>query len=88
MKITERQVSKLTGELRDRGLILWSYEGDGSRGTYITITDAGQMLLEKNEKLLRDYFVRVIDRFGTGNVSELLRLMKQLEEIMETEFSR
>ena len=44
-------------------------------------------LLEKNEKLLRDYFVRVIDRFGAGNVSELLRLMKQLEEIMETEFS-
>ena len=87
MKITERQVSKLTGELRDRGLILWSYEGDGSRGTYITITDAGQMLLEKNEKLLRDYFVRVIDRFGAVNVSELLRLMKQLEEIMETEFS-
>lgn len=87
MKITERQVSKLTGELRDSGLILWSYEGDGSRGTYITITDAGQMLLEKNEKLLRDYFVRVIDRFGAGNVSELLRLMKQLEEIMETEFS-
>ena len=67
--------------------VLWSYEGDGSRGTYITITDAGQMLLEKNEKLLRDYFVRVIDRFGAGNVSELLRLMKQLEEIMETEFS-
>ena len=81
MKITERR------ELRDRGLILWSYEGDGSRGTYITITDAGQMLLEKNEKLLRDYFVRVIDRFGAVNVSELLRLMKQLEEIMETEFS-
>ena len=25
MKITERQVSKLTGELSDRGLILWSY---------------------------------------------------------------
>ena len=45
------------------------------------------MRLEKNEKLLRDYFVRVIDRFGAVNVSELLRLMKQLEEIMETEFS-
>ena len=49
MKITERQVSKLTGELRDRGLILWSYEGDGSRGTYITITDAGQMLLGEGQ---------------------------------------
>ena len=49
MKITERQVSKFTGELRDRGLILWSYEGDGSRGTYITITDAGQMLLGEGQ---------------------------------------
>ena len=85
MRLTIRQMSKMAGNLRDRGLITWSHDGNGNEGTYLSITDSGQKLLEENQKMIKDYFGRVIEKFGNENLVELLQLMKQLDTIMQGE---
>lgn len=85
MQLTVRQTSRMAGELRDRGLILWSHDGNGSEGTYVTITDNGKELLQAQEEILKKYYVKVIERFGRENMIQLLQMMKQLETIMSSE---
>lgn len=85
MQLTIRQTSKMVGELRDRGLILWSHDGNGSEGTYVTITEMGRKLLEEQEQILKKYYGKVIGKFGKENMIKLLQLMKQLETVMSSE---
>ena len=85
MQFTIRQTSKLIGNLKDRGLLSWSHDGDGSEGTYVTITKMGEKLLKEQEEILRKYYGRVIKKYGKENMVLLLQLMKQLETVMSSE---
>lgn len=82
MELTIRQTSKMVGELKDRGLLLWSHDGNGKEGTYVTITDTGKKLLSVQEEVLREYYRKVIEEFGKDNLINLLQLMKQLDTVM------
>ena len=84
MQLSIRQTSKMVGDLRDRGLILWSHDGNGSEGTYVTITETGQKLLDEQEEVLKNYYGRVIEKYGKENMIQLLCLMKQLETVMSS----
>ena len=85
MQLTMRQTSKMVGELQDRGLLHWSHDGNGSEGTYVTITELGQELLERQETMLKNYYGRVIEKYGKENLILLLQMMKQLESVMSSE---
>lgn len=85
MQLSIRQTSKLAGSLRDRGLVTWSHDGDGSGGTYVTLTEEGKQLLSQQKEILEEFYGRVIEKFGTQNLLQLLRLMKQLETVMSSE---
>lgn len=85
MKLTIRQTSKLIGKLKERGLVVWSHDGNGSDGTYVTITKEGDELVERQQAVLKEYYERVIGKFGKDNLIQLLNLMKQLEIIMGSE---
>ncbi len=88
MQMTIRQTSKMVGNLRDRGLLLWSHDGNGSEGTYVTITESGKKLLKNQEQILRGYYGKVIEKYGKENLIQLLRLMKELETVMSSELER
>ena len=85
MQLTMRQTSKMIGQLRDRGLVVWSHDGNGSDGTYVTITENGQKLLKTQEEILKNYYEKVIGKFGKENMIHLLQIMKPLETIMSSE---
>lgn len=85
MQMTIRQTSKLVGGLKDRGLIKWLHDGDGSDGTYVVITEEGLKLLEQQQNAFKEYYGKVIDKFGRDNLIQLLNLMKQLETVMSSE---
>lgn len=85
MHLTIRQTSKMVGNLKEKGLLEWSHDGNGSEGTYVTITEMGQKLFHEQEAVLRDYYGRVIEKFGKENLILLLQLMKQLETVMSSE---
>lgn len=85
MQLTVRQTSKVMERLRDRGLILWSYDGNGSQGTYVTITETGKKLYLEQETILKDCYGKVIENFGKENLVLLLKLMKQLDTLVYDE---
>ena len=67
---------------------MWSHDGNGSEGTYVTITESGKKLLKNQEQILRDYYGKVIEKYGKENLIQLLRLMKELETVMSSELER
>ena len=85
MQLHIRQISKMVAALRDRGLLTWAHDGDGSEGTYVTITESGKKLLAEEEAVLKSYYGKVIEKFGKENMIQLLQLMKQLETVMSGE---
>ena len=88
MQLSMRQTSKMVGDLRDRGLVTWSHDGNGKDGTYVTITDNGKTLLEKQEEIVKKFYGRVIDSFGKENLIRLLHQMKELETVMTREIEQ
>lgn len=85
MQVPIRKISKIVGQLRDRGLVKWSYDGAGDEGTYVVITEDGSGLITDQENKLRDYYGRVIEKYGTDNMIQLLEMMKRLETVMSIE---
>ena len=85
MELSMRQTSRMVGELRDKGLVTWSHDGSGKDGTYVTITESGQKLLEAQEAIVKKYYGRVIKSYGKENLIHLLQLMKELETVMSSE---
>lgn len=85
MQLTMRQTSNMIGKLRDKGLVVWSHDGNGSEGTYVVITDLGRQQLQEQEQILKKYYGKVIEKFGKEKLIQLLQLMKELETIMSSE---
>lgn len=85
MQMSIRQTSKLVRDLRDRGYVKWSHDGNGTNGTYVTITAAGEEQLHVQEEIIKEYYGGVIDKFGKENMVQLLVLMKELDTVMESE---
>ncbi|MBO5154898.1 MAG: MarR family transcriptional regulator [Eubacterium sp.] len=88
MQLSMRQTSKMVGDLRDRGLVTWSHDGNGKDGTYVTITESGKQLLENQETIVKEFYGRVIDSFGKENLIHLLHQMKELETVMTREIEQ
>ncbi len=87
LEITVQQASKAVRRIADRGLVTWEHDGNGSEGTYVTITEAGEELLREQQGILRDYYGRVADIFGRERFRELLALLNELEDAMDTALS-
>lgn len=85
LNLSISKMSNVAANLRNRGLILWSHDGDGSEGTYLTVTETGLKLMDKQEEKLKNYYERVINRFGLKNTVDLIGKMTALETIMEEE---
>lgn len=86
MQLSIRQTSRMIGGLKERGLINWSHDGNGSEGTYVTITTGGRDLFRQQETVVKEFYGKVIEKFGADNMVQLLNLMKQLETLMKSEF--
>ena len=86
MRLSMRQTSQMAGELKDRGLVTWSHDGDGSDGTYLSITDSGRELIARNEEAIKKYYGNVIEKYGREDMIQLLQMMKRLETVVQSEF--
>ena len=82
LEVPLHSMSKMAGDLKNRGLVSWSHDGDGSNGTYIALTDLGVKCMSRQE----EYYSKVIERFGHDNLINLLHQIEKLEEIMDIEF--
>lgn len=87
LRLPIRSVSKLVGRLRDKDLVLWSHDGIGEEGTYVSITEHGLMIMEKQGEILKNYYGEVIARFGREKMITLLKLADEFEEVANSVFS-
>ena len=85
LNLSISKMSNVATNLKNRGLVIWSHDGDGSEGTYLTVTETGLKLMDKQEDKLKNYYERVINRFGLKNTIDLIGKMTALETIMEEE---
>lgn len=85
MELAMPQLSPIIGKLNDKGLLFWSHDGNGSGGTYVALTESGHAALIHQEEALKAYFGRVIEQFGKENFIQLLKLTKQLDDVMNEE---
>ncbi|MGN1249316.1 MAG: MarR family winged helix-turn-helix transcriptional regulator [Candidatus Spyradocola sp.] len=85
LRLSIPQTSRMVGSLRDKGLVSWSHDGDGSEGTYLAVTPTGLALMERQDARLKEYYARVVDKFGRDNMAQLLQLMVRLEQVMDEE---
>ncbi|MGI6510986.1 MAG: hypothetical protein ACOX1W_00960 [Catenisphaera adipataccumulans] len=88
MQIPMRKASQMVNDLKERGAVAWEYDGDGSEGTYVVITESGEKLLEEREKQLNVFYGDVIKEFGKENMIQLLHLMRRMDVIVNTEFKK
>lgn len=85
MQMPIRQTSRIIRELQDKGLVVWSHDGDGSEGTYVTVTQEGITRFYKQEEGMIHFFGNVIEKFGQENLMQLLRLMKEFGTVLSAE---
>ena len=85
LRLSIPQASRMVGSLRDKGLVTWSHDGDGSEGTYLSVTPTGLALMERQDASLKEFYGRVVEKFGRENMAQLLQLMMQLEQVMDGE---
>lgn len=85
LQISIRQTSNMMGHLEDRGLVEWSHDGNGSDGTYVVVTETGKKYVEEQQSIMKEYYGKVIQKYGKENLLKLLQMMKQLETVMSEE---
>ena len=55
LNLSISKMSNVATNLKNRGLVIWSHDGDGSEGTYLTVTETGLKLMDKQEDKLKNY---------------------------------
>ena len=83
-----RKTSKLIREMNGKSLIDWDHDGDGKDGTYVTITEHGMKVFEETDSKLREFYTRILQKFGKEKIVQLLQLMKEFDSVMRTELEQ
>lgn len=82
MQLTMRNTSQKVSLLCERGLVVWTHDDNGSEGTYVTVTQTGEKLLQQQNRVCKEYYEAVIAQFGEQNMVDLIEQMRQLERVM------
>lgn len=87
-KIPMYKVSEIVRDMSERGMVTWTHDGKGEEGTYIILTESGMKAAKEQQAILKEFYSRVIARFGKDKFIELLHLMADLDQVMETELDQ
>lgn len=85
LKVPMNRVSEMIQKLRDRGVLIWTHDGDGSEGTYVKLTASGREAMKKQQEILGSYYRNVIEEFGKEEFVQMLQMLARLERIMDKE---
>ncbi|MGN0317934.1 MAG: hypothetical protein ACI4E1_08405 [Lachnospira sp.] len=83
-----RKTSKLIREMSSKNLINWDHDGDGKDGTYVTLTEHGKNVFTETEENLRDFYTKVLQKFGEEKLIQLLQFMKEFDSVTRTELEQ
>ena len=87
-KLPMYKVSEIVRDMSERGMVTWTHDGTGEEGTYIVLTESGIKAAKEQQGILKEFYSRVIERFGKDKFVELLGLMTNLDQVMESELEQ
>lgn len=87
-KIPMYKVSEIVRDMSERGMVTWTHDGKGEEGTYIVLTESGMKAAKEQQAILKEFYSHVIERFGKDKFVELLGLMADLDQVMESELDQ
>ena len=85
LDLSIRKTSKSVAKLRDMGYVVWEHEGDGADGTFVLLTEEGASVLKEREKQVKEFFVKIVEKYGKEDMKALLQMLKRFETVMSTE---
>lgn len=83
LKMQMPAVSTMVQRLQNAGFVIWKHDGTGTEGTYITLSEHGRDLVERQREILADYFEKVVSRLGIDRTKEIMSSMKELQDVMD-----
>ena len=81
-------ITEMVRKLRDKGLVVWTHDGNGQEGTYVKVTELGARSVLEQREILSDFHKNVIDEFGSDRFLNMIREMSEFEEIMNKEIEK
>lgn len=84
MQMPIQEVSAMVEKLSIQELVTWTYDGIGESGTYVMITERGSSLMREQELKLKEYYGKVIEKYGKDKFIQLIQMMKEMEEVTKS----
>lgn len=81
---TMSAASKKIRILEEKGLIERRTSETDRRNSYITLSEKGKAICEKERKRKHDWVLKVISRMGEDDMEQLITLSNRMFDIMET----
>ena len=81
---TMSAASKKIRILEEKGLIERRTSKTDRRNSYITLSEKGKAICEKERKRKNDWLLKVISRMGEADMEQLITLSNRMFDIMET----
>lgn len=85
LEITNPAASKMLRSVEDKGYIMRLPDPSDRRVTYITLSEAGEAILEQAKTHMDEVSSRLMARMGKEDTEELTRLLNKLFLLMEQE---
>ena len=85
LKVSSPAVSRMLGNLENKGLIGRDVDKENRRNTYVYLTEQGEEEITETERLLDKALTKVINQMGKEDVEQLLNLWEKMVCIMEDE---
>ena len=85
LKVSSPAVSRMLGNLENKGLIGRDVNKENRRNTYVYLTEQGEEEIAKTERLLDEAVTKVVNQMGKEDVEQLLNLWEKMVCIMEDE---
>ena len=79
LTISMMETAKIVDELQEQELVDRAYEGDGSEGTYVYLTEHGKAACNKQRCAVVKKYRHVVEQFGKDRLVELLRMLEDLD---------
>lgn len=83
MDLPITRVSKMVQGMQDKGYVYWNHDDSGRPGTYITISETGHEVMEKQQAKIADFFERAIRKYGYDRFEDLLRMRGDFNAVMD-----
>lgn len=81
-------VSRWLRSLERKGLIVRSVRLSDRRSTGVRLTDAGELLLQREKQHFNVFTARIVEEMGQEDVQQMIVLLNRMAEIMQNELQK